>query len=80
MVERRVAKGEAVFRYGDPGDSMFVLLRGQIGIWLPAAHTEVDASRAAGVSSRSRLASCSAIWVCSPEPRARPMRSLKAMR
>ena len=46
MVERRVAKGEVVFRYGDPGDSMFVLLRGQIGIWLPAAHTEVDATRA----------------------------------
>jgi SulP family sulfate permease len=43
MVERRVAKGEAVFRYGDPGDSMFVLLRGQVGIFLPAAHTEGDA-------------------------------------
>ena len=34
MVERRVAKGE-VFRSGDPGDSMFVLLQGQVGIWLP---------------------------------------------
>jgi sulfate permease, SulP family len=45
MVERRVAKGEAVFRYGDPGDSMFVLLRGQIGIWLPVAHAEGDAPR-----------------------------------
>ncbi|MEP6609116.1 MAG: SulP family inorganic anion transporter [Burkholderiaceae bacterium] len=45
MVERRIAKGETVFRYGDPGDSMFVLLRGQIGIWLPAAHTEGDAPR-----------------------------------
>ncbi|HVE88460.1 MAG TPA: SulP family inorganic anion transporter [Burkholderiaceae bacterium] len=43
MVERRIAKGEAVFRYGDPGDSMFVLLQGQIGIWLPAAHTDGDA-------------------------------------
>ena len=45
MVEQRVSRGEAVFRYGDPGDSMFVLLRGQIGIWLPVAHTEGDAPR-----------------------------------
>ena len=43
MVERSFAKGEAVFHAGDPGDSMFVLLRGQIGIWLPAASTEGDA-------------------------------------
>lgn len=43
MVERRVAKGETVFRYGDPGDSMFVLLQGQIGIWLPVGQTEGDA-------------------------------------
>lgn len=45
MVERHISKGEVVFRYGDPGDSMFVLLRGQIGIWLPVAHTEGDAPR-----------------------------------
>ncbi|MDQ3189215.1 MAG: cyclic nucleotide-binding domain-containing protein, partial [Pseudomonadota bacterium] len=45
MVERHIAKGEVVFRSGDPGDSMFVLLRGQIGIWLPVAHTEGDAPR-----------------------------------
>ena len=43
MVERRVAKGEAVFRSGDPGDSMFVLLQGQVGIWLPGEQTEDDA-------------------------------------
>ena len=45
MIERHFAKGEAVFRSGDAGDSMFVLLRGQIGIWLPAAHREGDAPR-----------------------------------
>jgi SulP family sulfate permease len=32
---RRVARGEAVFRRGEPGDAMVVALRGQIGIWLP---------------------------------------------
>lgn len=36
MVERRIAKGEFVFRRGDPGDAMYVSLRGPIGIWLPA--------------------------------------------
>lgn len=35
-VERRVARGEAVFRQGEPGDSLYVSLEGQIGIWLPA--------------------------------------------
>ena len=45
MVERRFAQGEAVFRTGDSGDSMFVLLQGQIGIWLPVSHTEDSASR-----------------------------------
>jgi SulP family sulfate permease len=45
MVERRFAQGEAVFRSGDPGDSMFVLLQGQVGIWLPAAQTEGDIPR-----------------------------------
>ncbi|MGZ9057714.1 MAG: SLC26A/SulP transporter family protein [Burkholderiaceae bacterium] len=45
MVERRFVKGEAVFRAGDPGDSMFILLQGQVGIWLPAARTEDDGSR-----------------------------------
>jgi SulP family sulfate permease len=38
MTERRIGKGEAVFRRGDPGDSMCVSLQGQIGIWLPAEH------------------------------------------
>ncbi len=40
MIERHFPKGEAVFRSGDAGDSMFVLLRGQIGIWLPAGRQE----------------------------------------
>ena len=35
LIERRVAKGEYVFRSGDPGDSMYLLMHGQIGIWLP---------------------------------------------
>ena len=43
MSERRFAKGEVVFRSGDPGDSMFVLLQGQIGIWLPEKHADDDA-------------------------------------
>ncbi len=43
MSERRFAKGEFVFRSGDPGDSMFVLLQGQIGIWLPEKDAEDDA-------------------------------------
>ena len=45
MTERRFAKGEMVFRYGDPGDSMYILLQGQIGIWLPASQAEGDAPR-----------------------------------
>jgi len=36
MTEREVPRGEAVFRRGDPGDVMYVSLRGQVGIWLPA--------------------------------------------
>ena len=35
LTERRVARGEAVFRKGDAGDAMYALLAGQIGIWLP---------------------------------------------
>ena len=35
LIERHVAKGEYVFRSGDAGDSMYVLMHGQIGIWLP---------------------------------------------
>ncbi len=35
LIERHVKRGEAVFRSGDPGDAMYVLLAGQIGIWLP---------------------------------------------
>lgn len=38
MIERRFAKGEAVFRRGEPGDAMYVSLQGPIGIWLPPAH------------------------------------------
>lgn len=44
LTERRVARGEAVFHRGDPGDAMYVLLSGQIGIWLPASG---DAGRTA---------------------------------
>jgi SulP family sulfate permease len=32
---REVARGEPVFRCGDPGDAMYVAVRGQIGIRLP---------------------------------------------
>lgn len=35
LVTRAVARGEAVFRRGDAADSLYVALRGQIGIWLP---------------------------------------------
>jgi SulP family sulfate permease len=45
MTERRFAEGDVVFRYGDPGDSMYILLQGQIGIWLPATRTEGEAPR-----------------------------------
>ena len=77
MVERRFAKGDAVFRSGDSGDSMFVLLQGQIGIWLPAAPDE-DAAHTEGGLSRSHRALCSAIWVCLRERRAPRMRLRKA--
>ncbi len=46
MVERRIGKGEAIFRRGDPGDAMYVSLQGQIGIWLPASESEGAAGRA----------------------------------
>ena len=36
LQERRFSKGEVVFRRGDPGDAMYVSLRGSIGIWLTA--------------------------------------------
>jgi SulP family sulfate permease len=36
MVERRIARGEFVFRRGEAGDAMYVSLQGPIGIWLPA--------------------------------------------
>jgi len=45
MVERRIAKGEAVFHRGDPGDAMFVSLQGQIGIWLPPTGEHGAAAR-----------------------------------
>jgi SulP family sulfate permease len=35
LIEHRIARGEYVFHSGDPGDSMYVLMHGQIGIWLP---------------------------------------------
>jgi SulP family sulfate permease len=45
MVERRIVKGEAVFRRGEPGDAMYVSLHGQIGIWLPPSAGEGPAAR-----------------------------------
>ena len=45
-VERRFAKGEAVFHRGEPSDAMYVSLIGQIGIWLPAAAGEGGVGRA----------------------------------
>lgn len=35
LVLRRVARGQPVFRRGEPGDAMYVTVRGQIGIRLP---------------------------------------------
>jgi len=35
LKERRYSRGEVIFRRGGPGDAMYVLLQGQIGIWLP---------------------------------------------
>jgi SulP family sulfate permease len=37
LTERHVPRGAAVFRSGEPGDAMYVLLAGQIGIWLPGS-------------------------------------------
>jgi SulP family sulfate permease len=45
MVERRLARGEAVFRRGDPGDAMYVSLQGRIGIWLPPGAEAGEAGR-----------------------------------
>jgi SulP family sulfate permease len=45
MTERRIAKGEAVFHRGEPGDAMYVSLQGQIGIWLPASAEKGPAAR-----------------------------------
>lgn len=42
MIERRVPRGEPVFRQGEPGDAMYVSLRGQIGIWLPAGDDGIE--------------------------------------
>lgn len=42
MIEREVPRGSAVFRTGEPGDAMFVSLRGQIGIVLPAEDTDAS--------------------------------------
>jgi SulP family sulfate permease len=35
LIEHHLKKGDYVFRSGDPGDSMYVLMHGQIGIWMP---------------------------------------------
>ncbi len=44
-VERRCERGEAVFRAGDPADSLFVSLQGRIEIRLPARAGEPGAGR-----------------------------------
>jgi SulP family sulfate permease len=46
MTERHVAKGEAIFRRGQPGDAMYVSLRGQVGIWMPADRVKANDGRA----------------------------------
>ena len=79
MTERRFAKGEIVFRSGDPGDSMFVLLQGQIGIWLPEAHIEGDAPRGRRLISFAPGVVFGDMGLLAG-PRARPTRSWKAMR
>jgi len=38
LIEHCIPRGQHVFRSGDPGDSMYVLMHGQIGIWLPSRH------------------------------------------
>jgi len=45
MIERRIAKGQAVFRRGEPGDAMYVSLQGRIGIWLTASAEKGAAGR-----------------------------------
>jgi SulP family sulfate permease len=45
LTERRLHKGEHIFNAGDPGDAMYVLLQGQIGIWLPARDEEREGRR-----------------------------------
>ncbi len=45
MLARPVARGEAVFRTGEPGDALFVSLQGSIGIWLPGSADDADGPR-----------------------------------
>ena len=45
LQERSFSKGEVVFRRGEPADAMYVSLRGQIGIWLPADEQSGAAGR-----------------------------------
>ncbi len=44
LVERRFARGDLIFRRGDPGDVLYVLLQGQVGIWLHAPAADADAA------------------------------------
>jgi sulfate permease, SulP family len=34
LVQRRFARGQTLFRRGEPGDAMYVAVQGRIGIWL----------------------------------------------
>jgi SulP family sulfate permease len=45
LTERHVPRGEAVFRSGEPGNAMYVLLAGQIGIWLPGSDRDSRSAR-----------------------------------
>ncbi len=45
MTELHFSKGQPVFRRGEAGDAMYVSLRGQIGIWLPAGDEKDEGGR-----------------------------------
>jgi sulfate permease, SulP family len=45
LTERKIAKGELIFRDGDPGNAMYLLLRGQVGIRVPATEAAGETRR-----------------------------------
>jgi SulP family sulfate permease len=42
MVERRIPRGQAIFRRGEPPNALYVSLEGQVGIWLSANAEAVE--------------------------------------